>query len=518
MKNLFKFLTFFVMILLVGMISYAGRYALREKQEITDGFTQTDISIISNLRDSSRAGVVKDSGSQEDKLTRETMQSDQAENVPVSSDLTMPETIRVLLSDDGSYRQSEVCISSEADFSIVCGQTETRYAKGTEINLSDITGDAENIQIIVIPEQQRKLTIESIHKSEGAPSYRGKLLINKKENQYYIVNELAFEEYLYAVVSSEMPSSYEEEALKAQAVCARSYAVKRIRDGAFEAYGADLDDTTACQVYNNVSETEETIHAVQETEGQILTGEGDVVNAYFFSTSCGTTCRNDDVWAGEKLGYLNDQLEIYTEAERKRLGETAVMLDQGYFQIEDGRLSTEAVFRAFIDQTVYVNSIEKEEPFYRWQVSLAAEQLQALVGTDITEQIGEIENIRITKRGNSGIARNMVLYGKQGSVTIKGQMEIRELLCDPDVVIRKQDGSKTSGFDLLPSAYFYVTQDKEGNYQLYGGGFGHGVGMSQNGANDLAEAGYGYEEILSHYYNGTELEKLRETGNKTNEE
>lgn len=53
---------------------------------------------------------------------------------------------------------------------------------------------------------------------------------------------------------------------------------------------------------------------------------------------------------------------------------------------------------------------------------------------------------------------------------------------------------------------------------MHGGGFGHGVGMSQNGANDLAEAGYGYEEILSHYYNGTELEKLRETGNKTNEE
>ena len=136
----------------------------------------------------------------------------------------------------------------------------------------------------------------------------------------------------------------------------------------------------------------------------------------------------------------------------------------------------------------------------------------------ITDQTGEIEKVRITKRGNSGIARNMVLYGKKSSVTIEGQMEIRELLCSPDVVIRKQDGSETSGFDLLPSAYFYITQDKEGNYQLHGGGFGHGVGMSQNGANDLAEAGYGYEEILSHYYNGTELEKLRETGNKTNEE
>ena len=409
-------------------------------------------------------------------------------------------------------------ISSDSDFRVICGQTETSYKKGTEIDLAELTGDADPVSLTIIPEKQGKLTVESLHKSEGAPSYRGKLQIKKQGNKYCIVNELAFEEYLYAVVSSEMPSSYEKEALKAQAVCARSYAVRRIQDGAFEEYGADLDDTTASQVYNNVFETEETIHAVQETEGQILTNDGDVVNAYFFSTSCGTTCRNDDVWGGEKLDYLNDQLEIYTEADRKRLGDATVMLDHGYFQIGDGRLSTEEVFRAFIDQTVYVNSIEKEEPFYRWQVTLTADQIQTLAGADITDQTGEIEKVRITKRGNSGIARNMVLYGKKSSVTIEGQMEIRELLCSPDVVIRKQDGSETSGFDLLPSAYFYITQDKEGNYQLHGGGFGHGVGMSQNGANDLAEAGYGYEEILSHYYNGTELEKLRETGNKTNEE
>lgn len=518
MKNFLKFLTFCVMILLAVLIIYAGKYAIKEKEEIPDEYKQTDISILSNLRDSAGAGVVKESDSQADKQAREAMQTDHTAELPVLSEQNMPDTIRVLLSDDGSYWQSEVRVSSDSDIRVICGQTETSYKKGTEIDLVELTGDADPVSLTIIPEQYGKLTIESFHKSEGAPSYRGKLQIKKQENKYCIVNELAFEEYLYAVVSSEMPSSYEKEALKAQAVCARSYAVRRIQDGAFEEYGADLDDTTASQVYNNVFETEETIHAVQETEGQILTNDGDVVNAYFFSTSCGTTCRNDDVWGGEKLDYLNDQLEIYTEADRKRLGDATVMLDHGYFQIGDGRLSTEEVFRAFIDQTVYVNSIEKEEPFYRWQVTLTADQIQTLAGADITDQTGEIEKVRITKRGNSGIVRNMVLYGKQSSVTIEGQMEIRELLCSPDVVIRKQDGSETSGFDLLPSAYFYITQDKEGNYQLHGGGFGHGVGMSQNGANDLAEAGYGYEEILSHYYNGTELEKLRETGNKTNEE
>ena len=104
----------------------------------------------------------------------------------------------------------------------------------------------------------------------------------------------------------------------------------------------------------------------------------------------------------------------------------------------------------------------------------------------------------------------MELYGKQSSVTIEGQMEIRELLCSPDVVIRKQDGSETTGFDLLPSAYFYITQDKEGDYQLLGGGFGPGVGMSQNGARHMAEEGYRAEDILGYFYDSCVLKNIYE--------
>ena len=77
-------------------------------------------------------------------------------------------------------------------------------------------------------------------------------------------------------------------------------------------------------------------------------------------------------------------------------------------------------------------------------------------------------------------------------------------------MIRKQDGSETSGFDLLPSAYFYITQDKEGNYQLHGGGFGHGVGMSQNGAQEMAREGKNYEEILMFFYDGVEIRDCEE--------
>ncbi len=101
------------MILLVVLIIYAGKYAIKEKEEIPDEYKQTDISILSNLRDSAGAGVVKESDSQADKQAREAMQTDHTAELPVLSEQNMPDTIRVLLSDDGSYWQSEVRVSSD---------------------------------------------------------------------------------------------------------------------------------------------------------------------------------------------------------------------------------------------------------------------------------------------------------------------------------------------------------------------------------------------------------------------
>ena len=118
----------------------------------------------------------------------------------------------------------------------------------------------------------------------------------------------------------------------------------------------------------------------------------------------------------------------------------------------------------------------------------------------------------------------MQIVGSEGTKTLKGQSQIRSVLGSESLVYKKNDGTELTGWSTLPSAFFSVDEtarDEEKDirtFTIWGGGYGHGVGMSQNGANDLAEAGYGYEEILSHYYNGTELEKLRETGNKTNEE
>ena len=124
------------------------------------------------------------------------------------------------------------------------------------------------------------------------------------------------------------------------------------------------------------------------------------------------------------------------------------------------------------------------------------------------QSIGEVKKIEVTKRGESGIIEEMVITGTVETILVKGQANARALLSPENVTIRKQDGSTLTGWTSLPSAYFYV--DGQEGFKLYGGGFGHGVGLSQNGANDMAKLGYAASDIISHYYTAVELKDMYE--------
>ena len=114
--------------------------------------------------------------------------------------------------------------------------------------------------------------------------YFGTIEVRNTENGYTVVNELPLEEYLSAVVPSEMPSNFSAEALKAQAVCARSYAYIQLMRADLAAYGAHINDSTSYQVYNKVEQTKESVAAVDATCDQVMTWMGKVVEAYYFST------------------------------------------------------------------------------------------------------------------------------------------------------------------------------------------------------------------------------------------
>ena len=128
------------------------------------------------------------------------------------------------------------------------------------------------------------------------------------------------------------------------------------------------------------------------------------------------------------------------------------------------------------------------------------------------DTVGTVEEIHVLQREKEGLVTALEIVGDQNRIQIYGEYNIRQVLAPCyDTIVRK-DGSELSGNTLLPSAYLLIEEEREGDrlsgITIRGGGYGHGVGMSQYGAKVLAEAGMEYQKILSHYYPGTELEFL----------
>ena len=311
-----------------------------------------------------------------------------------------------------------------------------------------------------------RITINSLSRGYGTPSYRGKLELFSTAEGIVIVNELPLEEYLYAVVPSEMPTSYEAEALKCQAVCARSYAHCQMLAFAYPQYSAHVDDSVSYQVYGNSKEQETTIRAVQETAGQRLWHQSQVVKTYDYSTSCGHST-SIEAW-GSTL----------TEANQYLRG-VSICNEEGKFY-------------------------EENLPWYRWKVVVPEQTMSNLIELNTGKEIGKLQNISITKQGVGGVVLQIVATGSKGNVTVDTENKIRSALGGSGYEITKHDGTIVKSTKLLPSAFFTIAKTG-GNYIIEGGGYGHGIGMSQNGANEMAKAGKNYNEILQFFYPGTEV-------------
>lgn len=363
------------------------------------------------------------------------------------------------------------------------------------------------------------LEIENIEKGDNA--YRGALEFYKTEEGMVIINELPLEEYLYAVVPSEMPASYPMEALKAQAVCARTYAFKYILHAGFASLGAHLDDTTSYQVYHNLAENAATTTAVKETTGMKLYHQGELAENYYYSTSCGYGT-DTGIWKSEKepISYI-------------RPGKLAPE-DAGQDTPSAEDMAQEENFADFI-KNVDDDDFESEEPWYRWRYEVEEVDVDALLerikeryqanaaliltrkdGADgayyVSEpvgEIGELQDISISERRAGGIADEMIITGSKAVIKIVSEYNIRRILCDGEGRLTRQNGSSSVPGALLPSAFFIIETGKteEGmiGYTLVGGGYGHGVGMSQNGAKEMGSLGYGYEEILMSFFADCEV-------------
>lgn len=266
-------------------------------------------------------------------------------------------------------------------------------------------------------------------------------IIRVKDEKTGIINEVPFEDYIKGVVAGEMPATFELEALKAQAVASRSYAMYQMTATKDREY--DVLNTTANQVYLTDQELKENWkeeypekinkikEAINETSGEYLTYEGKVINAMFFSTSVGATENSEEVFVSA-LPYLRSVDSKWDEA-------SPAYTDTYTFTLEE---------------------------FYK----------------KLNLQYNQTLTIEVTSKTSTGRTRTL-----------------------------KINGTEINGRDLatklsLRSNYFDIVQN-ENNVTITTKGFGHGVGMSQYGANGMAKEGYKYDQILKHYYQNTEIKK-----------
>lgn len=451
----------------------------------------------------------------EEKRTDEKMDGDVEKEEGISRAEALSDTIRVLIKTDGFEGIYHNTLTFVCDNGLVVKQGDTvkEYAEGEEYMLDkSCFGDASE-PVMITGKHNSMVQITNLKRNAPA-AYRGSLECFHVQEGIVLVNELLVEEYLYGVVPSEMPSSYPLEALKAQAVSARTYTYFHKKDYAYPQWKVNVDDSTTFQVYKNIGETAEAVLAVDETRHEVLTYGDEVIESFYYSTSSGYN-GGARVWNAQK-----------TESD-------SYLPETGNVVFAKNDAEGEAAYQAFIDNGNSTD-VEFNEAWYRWQyekdlegeacgrflrrlydLSNAQPQKVRIRSKYLSkEQLlkeGGIEDIRILRREKSGLVTGLLVKTQNFMISVRTQHAVRQALGMAGDTLVKKDGSQYCMGDLLASAYFYIEKKYDNNADsgdnlkgiiVHGAGLGHGCGMSQNGAKCLANQGFTAYEILAYYYNG----------------
>ena len=374
--------------------------------------------------------------------------------------------------------QQKIVVSADTEFKIMSKDTgklialfpigkEARIsAQGKKLFLNDKEVAANKITIIKSTNNDKSF-LEVDQKQ-----YRGsfEIHITQGKTGLTVVNNLPIEQYLYGVIAREMSPDWPLEAVKAQTVAARSYAIHSLKKHQKDDY--DVCNTTDCQVYGGrESEHPRVLKAVDDTAGKVIFFQGKVIPAYFHSSSGGYTENSENVW-GTSLPYL----------------------------------------RGVVDY-------DQKSPQFKWEKTLTKSELEQALGKG-GYSIGRITAIELppltpapmtgAARGVSGRVKVVKFIGTSGTVEVNGEkvrklLDLKSTLFDISVLspALKQGSSKNKTHSILVGEKILIT----------GFGWGHGLGLSQWGAKGMAEKGpqgdstY-YEKILKHYYQGTTIKKV----------
>ena len=418
-------------------------------------------------------------------------------------------TIRVGIGNQNfsNYLWKSVSIYGSKEFEVFNGKNYIGvFDSNDQINVSMVgkifvLKDSDNNVLakvsgpIIFKSEYGFMGINNLKRAGKDAIYRGQIeLVCPKDDYFHIVNSLGVEEYLKGVVPNEMPVHFGLEALKAQAVAARNYVLSP-RVKANPHY--DVVDSVASQVYYGANTEKELSNlAVAETRGIVAIYDWNLILALYSSTAGGYTENYENAFSDPKTKIFPAQPKPYL---------TGVPDYESF-----GILDTEEKAEEFY--TSKPKSFDNKSSYYRWEREWSTDELQQEVQNHIAAQsaagfvkpfvkqgeiIGNIKGLKVLKRGVSGKIIQLEIQTESGNYTVEKELVIRRLF--------------TVKGKALPSANFVIKQefddnDNLKNVKIYGGGYGHGVGLSQYGAGYMATHLHkSFEEILKHYYTGITL-------------
>jgi len=410
--------------------------------------------------------------------------------------------IRVGISDTSFSRYifNNVSFYSDEKIDIVdisTGESAKTYEKPVYVEMKDdlfnVYIDSKPVMqniagpVVISTKPSSLIGIDGLKRAGKPALYRGsiELVKHSKKSGFTIVNVLDLKNYLRGVVPNEMPVSFGLEALKAQCIAARNYALKP-RDKAYKEF--DICDSVACQVYFG-AKTEKALSdkAVEETDGLVALYDGDLILAVYSSTAGGYTeshayafsSPDSKVFPGQDIPYLQARPDI----------PDMPSID-----------SEEAAWEFYTSKP---DTYDNNSPYFRWTREWTLSEFIEMLNKTMLEQAAfmkpkftefdrfqKLKEIKILKRGNSGKVIFLEIITENGSYVVGKELVLRRLF--------KNKGK------ALPSANFVtdleIKENSEPVIKFYGGGFGHGVGMSQFGAGKMGMSGMSFTDILQHYY------------------
>lgn len=345
----------------------------------------------------------------------------------------------------------ELTLSMRGKYKIIDPQSGTIIAEGRSPRKFQLSNHPTGIQLNDKEHLWRKIRLTAakditLYQDDKLQRYRGTLdIISKPNKKFLVVNTIELEQYIRGVLYHEVSHRWPMEAMKAQAVAARTYALYQMKKNNADEY--DVTGDIYSQVYGGKnSERFRTNIAVKRTMGKILVYNNKVLPAYFHASCGGHTENAKNIW-GENLPPLS---------------------------------GVPCSFCALA-------------PHANWKRNFRSKDIQDKLAADGYRHMGAIHDIRVVSRNPSGRINNLHFSARDGTTTTIPGVKFRGII-GPNTI-------KSNKYEVVMKGYYF---------DLIGKGWGHGVGMCQWGAHQMAEERHKYDEILSFYYPGADIVDYRE--------